>query len=124
MKTVVRRLLTLLAAALFLAGAAAGALSLHVDGSNRAGGAGRDEKRVVQLDGDAFTLRSAYASQGLGGVTLVWKRADWMAASKSAAAESVQTLVASRLNSRSAARLSRWRGSGAEPAATTGCATA
>ncbi len=55
---------------------AAGALSLHVDASNRAGAAGRDEKRLVQLDGDALTLRSARASQGLGGVTLVWKRTD------------------------------------------------
>jgi hypothetical protein len=55
---------------------AAGALSLHVDGSNRAGAAGRDEKRLLQLDGDALTLRSDRASRGLGGVTLVWKRAD------------------------------------------------
>ncbi len=55
---------------------AASVLSLHVDGSNRAGAAGRDEKRLVQLDGDALTLRSARASRGLGGVTLVWKRAD------------------------------------------------
>ena len=54
----------------------AGVLSLHVDAGNRAGAAGRDEKRVVQLAGDALTLRSAPASQGLGGVTLVWKRAD------------------------------------------------
>jgi hypothetical protein len=55
---------------------AAGALSLHVDASNRAGAAGRDEKRLAQLDGDALTLRSDRASRGLGGVTLVWKRAD------------------------------------------------
>jgi len=55
---------------------ATGALSLHVDASNRAGAAGRDEKRLAQLDGDALTLRSARASGGLGGVTLVWKRAD------------------------------------------------
>lgn len=52
------------------------ALTLHVDASSRAGAAGRDEKRLVQFDGDALTLRSARASQGLGGVTLVWKRAD------------------------------------------------
>jgi hypothetical protein len=45
---------------------ATGALSLHVDAS----------KRLAQLDGDALTLRSARASGGLGGVTLVWKRAD------------------------------------------------
>jgi hypothetical protein len=55
---------------------AAGALSLHVDASNHAGAAGRDEKRLVQLDGDALTLRSDHSSRGLGGVTLVWKRAD------------------------------------------------
>ena len=53
-----------------------GALTLHVDASNRAGAAGRDEKRLAQLDGDALTLRSDRASRGLGGVTLVWKRAD------------------------------------------------
>jgi hypothetical protein len=56
--------------------AATGVLSLHVDASNRAGAAGRDEKRLAQLDGDALTLRSLRASSGLGGVTLVWKRAD------------------------------------------------
>ncbi len=55
---------------------AASGLSLHVDASNRAGAAGRDEKRLAQLDGDALTLRSDRASRGLGGVTLVWKRAD------------------------------------------------
>jgi hypothetical protein len=55
---------------------AAGVLTLHVDASNRAGAAGRDQKRLVQLDGDALTLRSASASRGLGGVTLVWKRKD------------------------------------------------
>jgi hypothetical protein len=54
----------------------AGVLSLHVDAGNRGGAAGRDERRLVQLDGDALTLRSAHASQGLGGVTLVWQRAD------------------------------------------------
>ena len=56
--------------------AAAGVLSLHVDAGNRAGAAWRDEKRLAQLDGDALTLRSPRASSGLGGVTLVWKRAD------------------------------------------------
>ena len=55
---------------------AAGVLSLHVDGGNHASGAGRDEKRAVQLDGDVLTLRSAHASHGLGGVTLVWKRGE------------------------------------------------
>jgi hypothetical protein len=55
---------------------AASVLSLHVDGSNRASAAGRDEKRLLQFDGDALTLRSARVSRGLGGVTLVWKRAD------------------------------------------------
>jgi hypothetical protein len=55
---------------------AAGALSLHIDACSRAAAAGRDEKRLVQLDGDALTLRSDRASRGLGGVTLVWKRAD------------------------------------------------
>ena len=55
---------------------AAGVLSLHVDASNRAGAAGRDQKRLVQLDGDALTLRNDHVSHSLGGVTLVWKRAD------------------------------------------------
>jgi hypothetical protein len=55
---------------------AAGVLSLHIDASNRAGAAGHDEKRLVQLDGDALTLRNDHASHSLGGVTLVWKRAD------------------------------------------------
>ena len=55
---------------------AAGALSLQIDACSRAAAAGRDEKRLVQLDGDALTLRSDRASRGLGGVTLVWKRAD------------------------------------------------
>jgi hypothetical protein len=55
---------------------AAGVLSLHIDAGSRAAAAGRDEKRFVQLDGDALTLRSDRASRGLGGVTLVWKRAD------------------------------------------------
>lgn len=54
---------------------AAGVLSLHVDASNRAGAAGRDQKRLVQLDGDALTLRNHHVSHSLGGVTLVWKRA-------------------------------------------------
>jgi hypothetical protein len=49
---------------------------LHAVAGNRAGAAGRDEERVAPLDGDALTLRSVCASQGLGGVTLVWKRAD------------------------------------------------
>jgi hypothetical protein len=55
---------------------AAGVLSLHVDAGSRAAAAGRDEKRLAQLDGDALTLRNARASRGLSGVTLVWKRAD------------------------------------------------
>jgi hypothetical protein len=53
-----------------------GVRSLHVDASNRAGAAGRDQKRLVQLDGDALTLRNNHVSHSLGGVTLVWKRAD------------------------------------------------
>jgi len=55
---------------------AAAAVSLHVDASNRAGAAGRDEKRLAQLDGDELTLRNDHASHSLGGVTLVWKRAN------------------------------------------------
>jgi len=55
---------------------AAAAVSLHVDASNRAGAAGRDEKRLAQLDGDELTLRNDRASHSLGGVTLVWKRAN------------------------------------------------
>ena len=65
-------------------GANSGAASSASDGEaigrtfarGRAGAAGRDEKRLLQLDGDALTLRSDRASRGLGGVTLVWKRAD------------------------------------------------
>lgn len=56
--------------------AASGVLTLHIDASTRASAAGRDEKRIVQLDGDALTLRSDHAARGLGAVTLVWKRAD------------------------------------------------
>jgi hypothetical protein len=55
---------------------AAGVLTLHVDAGSRAAAAGRDEKRLVQLDGDALTLRNDHVSHSLGGVTLVWKRAD------------------------------------------------
>jgi hypothetical protein len=55
---------------------AAGVLSLHIDAGNRVGAAGADEKRLVRLDGDALTLRSERASNGLSAVTLVWKRAD------------------------------------------------
>jgi len=55
---------------------AAAAVSLHVDASNRAGAAGRDEKRLAQIDGDELTLRNDHASHSLGGVTLVWKRAN------------------------------------------------
>jgi hypothetical protein len=55
---------------------AAGVLMLHVDAGSRAAAAGRDEKRLVQLDGDALTLRNEHVSHSLGGVTLVWKRAD------------------------------------------------
>ena len=55
---------------------ATGVLSLHIDASNRAGAAGRDERRLVQLDGDALTLRNDHVSHSLGGVTLAWKRAD------------------------------------------------
>ena len=55
---------------------ATGVLSLHIDAGNRADAAGADEKRLVQLDGDALTLRNDHVSHSLGGVTLVWKRAD------------------------------------------------
>lgn len=55
---------------------AAGAITLHIDASSRAAAAGRDEKRLIQLDGDQLTLRNDRASRGLGAVTLVWKRAD------------------------------------------------
>ena len=55
---------------------ATGVLSLHIDAGNRADATGGDEKRLVQLDGDALTLRNDHASHSLGGVTLVWKRAD------------------------------------------------
>jgi hypothetical protein len=55
---------------------AAGAITLHIDASTRAAAAGRDEKRLAQLDGDTLTLRSDRTSRGLGAVTLVWKRAE------------------------------------------------
>ena len=55
---------------------AAGVLSLHIDAGNRAGAAGADEKRLVRLDGDTLTLRNDHVTHSLGGVTLVWRRAD------------------------------------------------
>jgi hypothetical protein len=55
---------------------AAGAITLHIDASTRAAAAGRDEKRLVQLDGDQLTVESDRSAQSLGAVTLVWKRAD------------------------------------------------
>jgi len=55
---------------------AASAVTLHVDGGSRAAAAGRDEKRLVRLDGDRLALSNDRSARGLGAVTLVWMRAD------------------------------------------------
>ena len=55
---------------------AASVVTIHIDASTRPGAAGRDERRIAALDGDTLTLKSGQSANGLGTVTLVWKRAD------------------------------------------------
>jgi len=55
---------------------ATGALTMHIDAGSRPGAAGRDEKRLATLDGDALTLRNDKTGPAVGGITLSWRRAN------------------------------------------------
>jgi hypothetical protein len=54
-------------------------VTMHIDGISGGGGinaAGRDEKRLISLNGDELTVRSETPSGAAGAVTLTWKQAN------------------------------------------------
>jgi heat shock protein HslJ len=55
---------------------AAGAATMHVDGSTRQSFVGRDSRRLVGLSGDRLTLRNGKPDGSPGAVALTWERAN------------------------------------------------
>jgi hypothetical protein len=48
-------------------------IAMHIDASNQAGAAGRDDKRYVTFSGDELIVANQKAAGPLGSVKLIWK---------------------------------------------------
>ncbi len=53
---------------------ASGTVTMHNAASNRAGAAGRDEKRLVTFSGDQLIVANRKTAGPVGGVELTWRR--------------------------------------------------
>lgn len=56
--------------------AAAGSLTMHIEAGSRPDAAGRDETRLVKLDGDELILENSTPRHAPSAIKLIWKRAD------------------------------------------------
>ncbi len=51
-------------------------VTMHIDASNRANAVGRDEKRLIMLNGDELILENQTPTRSLGSIKLTWQRAN------------------------------------------------
>ena len=51
-------------------------MTMHIDASSGANAAGRDEKRLVAINGDELSVESQRSGGPLGPIKLTWKRAN------------------------------------------------